>query len=143
MKLLGIVLVGLAVALSAVAPCTATDVYAGRWDSTMYNMSDHPHTVALRIVVEDSETRLPLAGVELTIEGEYEQQSGVGSAEPRESERRALTGRDGDAIFGLPSNESVSYTKNNVMFWQSWKNSRHGIMVVINPEDRVTRIEKD
>ena len=41
--------------------------FDGRWDSTLYNLSQHPHTVAIRVVVEDEKTRLPLKGVKVVL----------------------------------------------------------------------------
>ena len=82
--------------------------YDGRWDSTLYNFSDHPHTIALRVAVEDSETRLPLEGVEVTLEGEYEEESNYGQPEAREYKLKAITEEDGIAVFGLLWHEGSS-----------------------------------
>lgn len=88
------------VLMCALVPASAAgqSYYAGRWDSTLYNMSDHPRTIALRVVVEDADTRLPLEGVELTLDGQYEDQR---STAPREFVLRAVTGKDGVAVFAL------------------------------------------
>lgn len=51
-------------------PIMLQSYYAEKWDATLYNMSDYPRTIALRVAVEDAETHLPLYCVELTIEGE-------------------------------------------------------------------------
>ena len=78
-----------------------TGWYDGRWDSTLYNLSQHPHTVAIRVVVEDEKTRLPLQGVRVTLEGKYEDEDRSGKKTEREFELRATTDRRGVAVFGL------------------------------------------
>ena len=90
-----------AVVLFASMPALAQDYYDGQWDATLYNASDHPRTILMRIVVEDRDTRLPLSGAEVTAEGNFEKTTGYGSREPREFKLRAVTGRDGIAVFAL------------------------------------------
>lgn len=52
--------------------CLGTDVqagtdearwHAGRWDSTVYNLMDHPRAVGIRIEAADAETRVPVTGI--------------------------------------------------------------------------------
>jgi uncharacterized membrane protein YgcG len=43
--------------------------YAGVWDSTIYNLSEKPHTVGVRIEVLDAETGLPIPNARVTLEG--------------------------------------------------------------------------
>jgi hypothetical protein len=88
-------------ALLATSPAFAQLFYDGQWDSTLYNASDHPRTILLRIAVEDRDTRLPLSGAEVTAEGNFERATGYGSREPREFKLRAVTGRDGIAVLAL------------------------------------------
>ena len=95
------------------AAAEATNWYSGTWDSSIYNLYEHPRTVAVRVAVVDAETRLPLSGVQVAITGRWIEQR-VGRAHgddeaskplafaPREREYRleAVTGRDGVAVWG-------------------------------------------
>ena len=105
-----------ATGLFALYPAVASgdSYYAGSWDATLYNLSDHPHTVILRVTVEDSETRSPLADVEVTAEGDYETETGYGSLEPQEFELRAVTGRDGVAVFALSWHGDGGHTVDDI-----------------------------
>lgn len=84
--------------------------YAGQWDSTIYNRSEKPRTVAVRIEVIDTETGMPVPGTRIALKGEYiEERIGtpgdqVGIPyEPhvREFEFKAITGKDGVVVFAL------------------------------------------
>ena len=75
--------------------------YAGRWDSSLYNLSQHPHTVAIRVEIEDKDTGNPLSGVVVKLGGEFEERQRSGGKIGREFELTAVTGRDGVAVFGL------------------------------------------
>ena len=45
--------------------------YAGAWDSTLYLRAEHPRTIAIRMELQDKDTRLPVRGVRVSLEGEY------------------------------------------------------------------------
>lgn len=83
--------------------------YAGRWDSSMYNLSQHPHTVAIRVEVEDEDTRQSLSGAMVRLEGEFEERQRSGGKIVREFELEAVTGRDGVAVFGLLWHKTSRY----------------------------------
>ena len=77
----------------------------GQWDSTIYNMTEHPRTVALRIEVVDSDTRLPVDGAKILFKGQYNTESrtsrdpeGEQDAEVREYELSTKTDDEGVAI---------------------------------------------
>ena len=84
--------------------------FAGTWDSTVYNRSEHPQTVALRFEVRDAETGLPVKDATLTLKGEYREER-VGPSgdefgkphepQPREFEMSTRTGAEGIAVFAL------------------------------------------
>jgi len=85
--------------------------YAGRWDSTIYNLSERPRTVGVRIEVEDEETGLAVPGAAVTLKGVYVEEYltiprdrtavTVGGSKEREFELSAVTGRDGVVVFAL------------------------------------------
>lgn len=84
--------------------------YAGKWDSTIYNRSEKPRTVGVRIQVLDFETDLPIPGVEVALRGEWVQERIGTSADevgspyaPQEREFRltAETPQDGVVVFAL------------------------------------------
>jgi hypothetical protein len=84
--------------------------YAGRWDSTIYNRSERPKTVGVRVEIVDAETGLSLPNVSVMLKGWYvEEQIGpfhwpvVEPKEPqqREFEMVARTGPDGVVVFAL------------------------------------------
>lgn len=62
-------------AINAIALCAfarAEDsTFAGKWDSTINNLMEHPKTVALRIEVIDKETQEPIPNAKISFEGEY------------------------------------------------------------------------
>lgn len=84
--------------------------YAGSWDSTIYNRSEKPKTVALRIEVMDSETGIAVSGAKVQLKGGWLEER-IGTAgdevgipyEPqdREFEMTASSARDGVAVFAL------------------------------------------
>ena len=82
--------------------------YTGRWDASIYNLLDHPKTVALRVEVLDSETRLPLEDVQVLFKGTYmtaertsRHPDGEQKAQEQEFELATRTGKDGIAIVAL------------------------------------------
>ena len=82
--------------------------YAGQWDSNIYNLIDHPKTVALRVEVLDSETRLPLEDAQVLFKGTYmtkertsRHPDGEQRAQEQEFELATRTGKDGIAIAAL------------------------------------------
>ncbi|MCD6405994.1 MAG: hypothetical protein J7M19_09220 [Planctomycetes bacterium] len=84
--------------------------HAGKWDSTIYNRSEKPRTVAVRIELTDAETGMPLEGAQVSLKGEYTEER-IGTAgeevgvpyEPQERqfEMTAVSGRDGIVVFAL------------------------------------------
>ena len=44
---------------------------AGQWDSNIYNLIEHPRTVAVRIEITDSDTGMPINNVEVLFKGTY------------------------------------------------------------------------
>ncbi|RKY11418.1 MAG: hypothetical protein DRP65_04320 [Planctomycetota bacterium] len=86
----------------------AENSYIGRWDSSIYNLLDHPKTVALRVEILDSETRLPLENVQVLFKGTYMTEErtsrhpdGEQKAQEQEFELATRTGKDGIAIAAL------------------------------------------
>ena len=82
--------------------------WVGQWDSNIYNFLDHPKTVALRIEVLDSETRLPIEGAYVLFKGTYTTEErtsrhpeGEQKAQEEEFELTAQTGSKGIAIAAL------------------------------------------
>jgi len=101
--------------LFAVLPVYAgEDIYAGRWDSHMYQSLDHPKTIALRVEVEDDDTGMPLAGVRVSVEGEWEKEKRWGGVITAEFELGAVTDRKGIAVFGLSWNDSRGGKKDDI-----------------------------
>jgi hypothetical protein len=89
---------------------TRQDWYNGTWDSTIYNLMEHPRTVGVRIEVVDAETRLPVRGANVRVTGTYSEErvgmSGDDVGIPREPQERefrlsATTGKDGVTVFAL------------------------------------------
>lgn len=86
----------------------AENFYTGQWDSNAYNLLDHPKTVALRVEVLDSETRLPLEdvqvlfkGTSMTEERTSRHPDGEQRAQEQEFELSTRTEKDGIAIVAL------------------------------------------
>ena len=89
---------------------TGTRWYAGTWDSTIYNRAERPQTVGIRLEIVDSETRIPVEGVQVRLWGKYWEewvgrsgdQVGI-PLEPQEKEFKlsAVTNEDGVAVFAL------------------------------------------
>lgn len=84
--------------------------YAGTWNSTVYNRSEHPKTVAVRVEVRDVDTGLPVKGATVEIKGEYQEETigpGHFDGTPRRGPQRrefrlaAQTGEDGVAVLAL------------------------------------------
>lgn len=84
--------------------------YVGTWDSTVYNRSEHPKTVAVRVEVRDVDTGLPVRGATVEVKGEYEEETigpGHFDGTPRRGPQRrefrlaAQTGEDGVAVLAL------------------------------------------
>jgi len=95
-------------------PCASAgdrpDWCAGTWDASIYNLMDHPRTIAVRIEVVDAETRLPVGGVDVRVTGTWTEErvgrSGDEVGIPREPQKRefrlmATTRKDGVAVFAL------------------------------------------
>ncbi len=82
--------------------------YVGQWDSSIYNLIDHPKTVCLRIEVLDSETRLPIENATVSLKGVYmiegrtsRHPEGEQRAQEKEYELIAHTNKEGIAIAAL------------------------------------------
>ncbi len=86
--------------------------WAGRWDSTIYNLMEHPRTVALRLECVDAETRLPITGVRVSVKGTYiieartnSEAGGQAPAQEQEYELRLRTNQAGVCIIALGWNK--------------------------------------
>jgi len=77
--------------------------YVGQWDSSIYNLMDHPKTVCLRVEVLDSETRLPIANAQVSFKGVYMTEERTsrhpeGEQRTQEEEYELITSTDKDGI---------------------------------------------
>jgi hypothetical protein len=77
--------------------------FAGKWDSTINNLMEHPKTVALRIEVIDKETREPIPNAKISFEGEYwiaprTSMHPEGEREAQEMEYKVTCQTDSDGI---------------------------------------------
>ena len=95
------------VVLLIAATAFASNWYAGQWDSTVYVLSDHPHTIALRVEVVDRETCLPIGGAEVQLEGEWEEDSSFGKGDIREFKLTAVTGNYYSIRLAVAQNEPL------------------------------------
>ena len=91
----------LVLAMSQIAPAT----YTGVWDSSIYNLMEHPRTVAVRFEVVDAETGMPIPNAQVMLKGTYLQvgrtsrhEEGERQESLREYERRIVTSSDGIAV---------------------------------------------
>jgi hypothetical protein len=80
--------------------------FAGTWDSTIYNRSERPRTVAVRIELADAETALPISDAQVQVRGSYleeelNRKAATYAPKEREFELNARSGRDGVVVFGL------------------------------------------
>ncbi len=84
--------------------------FAGIWDSTIYNRSEKPRTVALRIEIIGAETGVAVSGAKVQLKGNWlEERIGTAGDEvaipsqpqEREFEMTAISGRDGVVVFAL------------------------------------------
>ena len=55
-------------------PIFAGEWYTGVWDSNIYNRSEKPRTVGIRVEVLDAETEFPVPNVTVSLEGKYIQE---------------------------------------------------------------------
>jgi len=94
----------------AVSVAHAGSWYAGSWDSTIYNRSDRPLTIGVRIEVLDAETQMPVRDVSVMLVGSYlEERIGTSGDEvgipyepqEREFKLKATTARHGVVVFAL------------------------------------------
>jgi len=84
--------------------------YSGTWDSSIYNRSEKPRTVGLRIEVIDKETGIAVRGARVTLKGGWLEER-IGTAgdevgipyEPqeREFEMTGVSEHDGVVVFAL------------------------------------------
>lgn len=105
-KMTGIFIIMIVIMFNSFA--VAGNSYTGQWDSNIYNLLDHPKTVALRVEVLDSETRLPLEDALVFFKGTYmteertsRHSDGEQRAQEKEFELSTRTGKDGVAIVAL------------------------------------------
>ncbi len=89
------------------APITQAE-YLGTWDSCIYNLLDHPHTVALRLEIHDADTDLPIPDAYVTFKGVYQTESrtsrdsdGPRPAQHKEYEVNAKSDDNGIVILAL------------------------------------------
>lgn len=94
-------------AINAIALCVFAQAedstFAGKWDSTINNLMDHPKTVALRIEVIDKQTREPIPNANISFEGEYwisprTSMHPEGEREAQEMEYKVTCQTDSDGI---------------------------------------------
>jgi len=105
-KMKAVFFIIIAIVLNSLA--MAENSYIGQWDSSIYNLLNHPKTVALRVEVLDSETRLPLRDAQVLFKGTYMTEErtsrhpdGEQKAQEQEFELATRTGKDGIAIAAL------------------------------------------
>lgn len=89
----------------------ATDTWHnGSWDSSIYNRSEKPRTIGLRIEIMDAETGIAVSGAKVQLKGGWlEERIGTASDEvgipyepqEREFEMTALSAGDGVVVFAL------------------------------------------
>ena len=87
--------------------------YAGNWDSNLYPNAYHPSVIALRIVVEDAETRVPISSAEVLLEGKWEEFINPSSdwdnrKRTRDFKLKAFTNSMGVAVFSLRWNKGIN-----------------------------------
>jgi len=84
--------------------------YSGKWNSNIYNRSEKPKTVAIRLELVDAETGMPISGARVYLRGTWlEERIGTSGDEaflpyqPQEREFAlgAVSGRDGIVVFAL------------------------------------------
>lgn len=82
-----------------------SDWYAGLWDSKVYMPAYHPSTIAFRIEVEGEDSRAPLSGAEVRVEGKWEEPAHINQYDRRTITRdfRLISHTDsrGITVFGL------------------------------------------
>jgi hypothetical protein len=100
--------------------------YAGSWNSAIYALSSHPKTVAVRVAVEDADTRLPLAGVEVRLEGKWDEPQQGGASRETEFKLVATTNQKGIAVFALSWHRLAKYGVDDIDKVQSINARRNG-----------------
>lgn len=80
---------------------------AGRWDTHFYTSAEWPRTIVYRVLVEDAETRLAVAGAEVRLEGQYPDWG---------SNRRAPVSKD-VTLTARTNTEGVAVF---LLRWQAW-----------------------
>jgi len=100
----------LVVAIMFVSNLSAQNWHDGTWDASVYNRSEHPKTVAVRIEIRDADTGLPLQGAQAELKGQYTEET-IGpeafdgtpkkALQKREFKMSAQTGTDGVTVFAL------------------------------------------
>ena len=113
----------------------AQTFHAGKWDSTLYNYSDHPRTVFLRVQVEDTQTRIPLSGVLVLLQGEYDDYAGFGRPQRRPYSMRAITGHDGIAVFSLLWQDRGYASLDDIQMVTHLSARKEGYQFAIHPVD--------
>jgi hypothetical protein len=101
-------IIGLANVVVSPTNAYAQSWYDGAWDATLYAMASHPRTIALRVLVEDTETWVPLRDVEVRVVGSR-QETVRGRSSRRTLELRAQTDRNGVAVFALGWHKESQY----------------------------------
>lgn len=104
----GIFTILIVVILSSQAFCG--EWYNGLWDSSIYNRSEKPRTVGVRVEIRDVETGIAVSGAKVQLKSNWLEER-IGTAgdeigipyEPqeREFEMMAVSGRDGVVVFAL------------------------------------------
>ena len=96
------------VIVGTTATAKSDQAYIGEWDSSINNLIEHPKTVALRIEVLDSETRIPIKNAQVLFKGTYLTEArtsrhpeGEQRAQEQEFKLVARTGMDGIVVAAL------------------------------------------
>lgn len=116
---------------------------AGQWDVSGWISSAtlHPRTVAIRVQLVDARTYLPVAGIRVSLVGEFQSQllstSGPVSSELEQFRLDALTGADGVAVFALRWSKDYPWNLGRPLQWSvgtTWRRS-------VDDIEKVQRIE--
>jgi hypothetical protein len=93
---------------------------AGQWDASIYNLIEHPKTVALRIEVTDSDTGMPISDAQVLFRGTYtikgrnsRHPDGERSEERKDYELTIATDNKGIAIASFGWHKEYPWSEGN------------------------------
>jgi len=153
-------------------PCSllAQEWYNGLWDSSIYNRSEKPKTIALRIEIMDAETGIAVSGAKIQLKGNWlEERIGTSGDEvgipyepqEREFEMSATSGPNGVVVFALSWEKEYPWQfgrpepkidkGGNVVFYDvhtSWKRAVDDIekiheIEILHPDYKFVRVPFD